>query len=338
MDHEFNEMMGFTKTEVEQLIRETITEDLPSDLMDTLTDYYNGYCFGEDGKERVFNSDMVLYYLHHYQRNHKPPRTLLDYNAVSDYGKLEKLIRFQTPEQNVDILKEIVFDGYTTAELIDSFFIGQKFDRACRQAGAEHFKSLLFYFVLVTIKDSDLGAVRLQIPNSAMTGLYFNFLMRVITEETNYVPNTKLITEAIRELAYENSCEKFTILIEGLLRSISNRDSIGFSEKEIKVAMAAYASISNLYLIKSEYEVEKKYIDLIFFPRDATSGLDILLFELKYIRKKDESEKSIVALSDAMEQLRRYGSAKEFSGKKITCWAIVFAGERCVERVNVAVG
>ena len=94
--------------------------------------------------------------------------------------------------------------------------------------------------------------------------------------------------------------------------------------------------MSNLYIIKSEYEVEGGYIDLIFFPRDTTSGLDILLFELKYIKKENESEKIIAErLSDAMEQLRRYGSDQEFSGKKITCWAVVFAGEKCVERVNV---
>jgi hypothetical protein len=110
---------------------------------------------------------------------------------------------------------------------------------------------------------------------------------------------------------------------------------MGFSEKEIKVAMAAYAGMSNLYLIKSEYEVEKRYVDLIFFPRDKTLELDILLFELKYIKKEDISKNKIEAtLSTAVEQLRTYGSAEEFSGK-VTCWALVFAGETCVERVKV---
>jgi hypothetical protein len=230
LDSEFNEMLGFTRTEVEQLIQETISDKLPSDFMDILTNYYNGYCFSKKGRERVFNSNMVLYYLYHYQRKRESPDTLLDHNAVSDYGKLDRLIRFQTPEQNLEILKEIVFDGYTTANLVERYFIGQKFE-------AEHFKSLLFYLGLVTIKETDFGFIRLQIPNSVMTGLYFDFLMRIITDETNYIPDTKFITEAIRELASESSCDKFTALIEGLLVSISNRDFIGFSEKEIKVAM-----------------------------------------------------------------------------------------------------
>ena len=329
MDSEFNEMMGFTRNEVEQLIQETISEKIPCDLMETLTDYYNGYCFSKDGNERVFNSDMVLYYLHYYKRKHKPPDTLIDRNAVSDYGKLEKFIAFQTPEQNLEILKEIVFDGYTTTELIDSFSIGQEFE-------AEHFKSLLFYFGLLTMKDVEFGTVRLQIPNSVINGLYFKFLMRLITKDAKYVPDTKLITEAMRELACEDSCEKLTILVEGLLHALSNRDSIGFSEKEIKIAVAAYIGITNMYLVKSEYEVEKRYIDLAFFPRADMPELDILLFEFKYIKSENISDKSIAKKRDeAVNQLREYGSASDFSGKAVTSWAIVFAGEKCVERIKV---
>jgi hypothetical protein len=326
----FNEMIGFTRTEVEQLIHETITEELPAGLMQTLAEYYNGYLFSEDGREHVFNSDMVLYYLDHYQQDHKPPRTLLDRNAVSDYGKLQRLITFQKPEQNLEILKEIVFNGYTTAKLIDSFSIGEEFK-------VEHFKSLLFYLGLLTIKSENFGFLRLEIPNAVMIGLYFDFLMGIITKGTGYIPDTKRIEQALYDLAYENSCELFTGLIEDFLHSLSNRDSMQFSEKEIKVAMAAYAGMSDLYFIKSEYEVEKKYIDLIFFPRDRSSGLDILLFELKYIKKKDESEGEIAKnLNEAVSQLKTYSSAQEFRGKKITCWAIVFVGETCVHQVKVS--
>ena len=324
----FNEMMGFTKTEVEYLMKETIPEDLPFDLMDTLTDYYNGYCFSKDGKERVFNSDMVLYYLDYYQQEHKPPDQLLDRNAVSDYGKLEKLIAFQNPERNREILKEIVFDGYTTSKLVDSFSIGQEFEE-------EHFKSLLFYLGLLTIKETERRRVRLQIPNLVMMGLYADFLRKIIAKETNYVPKRNEIEEAMEQLAYENKIENFIALIEGLLQSISNLDYRNFDEKYIKLAMFAYAEISDLYLIKSEYEVEGGgYIDLVFFPQTDMPELDTLLFELKYIKKEDASKETIEAKrSEALKQLIEYSSAKEFSKKKVTAWALVFAKDECVERI-----
>ena len=339
----FNEMMGFTRVEVEALIQETIPSDmLPLDLMDTLTNYYNGYLFNKNVEIRVFNSDMVLYYLNHFQQLCEPPDTLLDQNATSDYGKLEKLITFQTPEQNIEIVKKVLFDGYTSAELTERYTLGQEFQ-------ADHFKSLLFYLGLLTIKDTDLGVIRLQIPNTVIKTLYFRFLMGVVEKETKYIPDTDLITQAMRQLAYENSCEKFMALIEGLLHSFSNRDYIRFDEKYIKVAMAAYAGITKLYWIKSEYEVEDGYIDLVFLPRIDLPDLDILLFEIKYIkaskipdlsasRHGGKAGKAIEdALSDAVEQLKRYSSAAEFQGKNITCWAVVFAGEKCVRRVAVEV-
>jgi hypothetical protein len=73
-----------------------------------------------------------------------------------------------------------------------------------------------------------------------------------------------------------------------------------------------------------------------------------LLFELKYIKKGDVSkkknakssdaaaEKAIAeAISGATKQLERYGSSKEFVGRKITAFAIVFVGAECVYREKV---
>ena len=336
----FNEMMGFTKIEVEQLIEETILpEDLPADLMEILTEYYNGYRFSEDGKERVFNSDMVLYYLKDFQQYHKPPRTLLDYNAVSDYGKLEKLITFENPIQNRKILKDIVSDGYAIAKLSEKFSIGQKF-------GEEHFKSLLFYLGLLTIKESKPGYVELQIPNTAMNGLYLEFLMEIIAKETNYAPVFEQIALALNQLAYDNSCEKLTELVEGYLTSISNRDDMNFSEKEVKQAMMIYAGMSDLYVVKSEYEVQKKYIDFALLPLENTPELNTQIFELKYLKKKEVPDPTSEAgqkkinekLAEAEGQIRKYISAREFLREKTTAWAIVFVGTECAKRVNVPVG
>jgi energy-converting hydrogenase A subunit M len=332
MDRDFNEMMGFTKSEVEHLIQETISPDvLPVNLMDTLTEYYNGYCFSEDGNERVFNSDMVLYYLKHYQRHHKPPRTLPDRNAISDYGKLMGLLLFETPEDNIKTLEEVVLNGYTIAEALNDFTIGQEFEEG-------HFKALLFYLGLLTIKDADDDITKLQIPNEVMKGLYLKFIKNIITGEMKHALKTDQIKEAMRQLGVENSCEKLIILIEDLLHALSNRDSIGFDEKHVKIVMFTYAQMSELYTLKSEYEVDKRYADLVFIPQDDKLGLAIQMFEFKYIKKSDESEESIaVALAEAEQQLREYSSADEFTGKNIVCWIVIFVGDRCVKRVNVHV-
>jgi hypothetical protein len=73
-----------------------------------------------------------------------------------------------------------------------------------------------------------------------------------------------------------------------------------------------------------------QYYDIAEKNNEILQELDILLFELKYLKKEDISDKTIAEkLDEAVKQVREYGSAKEFSGKKMTCWAIVFAGEVC---------
>jgi hypothetical protein len=288
---------------------------------------------------------MVLYYLHHYQRHHKPQKELLDHNAVSDYGKLGNLMRFKTPDQNLEILKEVIFNGYTISHLVRRYSLEQQFK-------PEHFKSLLFYLGLLTIKepDSESTSFLLQIPNEVMKGLYFDFLMDIITEDEKYIPETGKIKEALRQIAREGSCEKLTVLMEALLHSLSNRDSLGFAEKDLKITLALYLLMSKVYTMKSEYEVERRYIDLVFFPEADMPELDILLFELKYIKKSDVSKKKTVkssdtakekviaeAISGATEQLKRYSSATEFSGRKIAAFAIVFVGTECVHRGKVEI-
>jgi len=335
----FNEMMGFTAAEVEQVIQETISEELPADLMHTLTEYYNGYCFSEDGKDRVFNSTMVLYYLKYYQQEHKPPKTLLDRNSLSDYGKLKELLEFENPKQNREILEEILFDGYTTTTLVDSFSIGQEFKK-------EHFKSLLFYLGLLTIKERGQSRVKLEIPNTAMVGLYFDFLLKIIAKETNYDPEDDDRDLAVEQIAHEHSCEKLVLLVEGLLHALSNLDYREFSEKNIKIMLIAYSWKNDLYNIESEYEIKGGgYIDLAFFPKDSRSELDIVLFEFKYIKKSDvpdpdsaKAKKIIAAKRDeAVKQLEIYASADNFSGKKVTCFGLVFLKDVCVERVEFTI-
>jgi len=60
-------MMGFTENEVRQMVKETVRFPMDENDMDTLMEElhknYNGYLFSEDANERLFNSDMILYYL-----------------------------------------------------------------------------------------------------------------------------------------------------------------------------------------------------------------------------------------------------------------------------------
>ena len=53
--------------------------------------YYDGYRFSPRATERVFNSDMVLYFLSEASRNAGYPESMLDPNVRTDYSRLQRL-------------------------------------------------------------------------------------------------------------------------------------------------------------------------------------------------------------------------------------------------------
>lgn len=60
-----------------------------------------------------------------------------------------------------------------------------------------------------------------------------------------------------------------------------------------------------LFSIKSEYEVNRNYPDLLIVPKDITKGYKSIMLEFKYI-KKGEKSKLREKQKEAKEQLLRY--------------------------------
>ncbi|HOW04161.1 ATP-binding protein [Methanospirillum hungatei] len=322
----FHEMMGFTEQEIRSLIGQILPADMYTpDLVRTLREYYNGYLFSEDADVRLFNSDMILYYIKSYLARHKPPEKLLDMNIASDYGKIDRLMRLKSPEQNIAVLQEILDAGCVTARLTDQFSMERRFT-------PDDFKSLLFYLGFLTIRDNMPGRVSLQIPNFVIRGIYSDFFLDVISRKAEYHPDTGSVLHAIEEIAWEGRCDKLVVLVEELLHSFSNRDYIGFDEKYIKIIIFTFAQMSNLYLVKSEYEVPDGYIDIALLAREPWNPDYNALFELKYLKMKDACEERVQeVLNDGIMQLKKYSAPPELAGlKNLKKWVLVFTGDRCV--------
>ncbi|GHT25616.1 hypothetical protein AGMMS4957_20760 [Bacteroidia bacterium] len=60
LNEKYNEMMGFTKTEVDWLMNETGVD--PAYINVDMEAYYDGYLFNKNGANRVYNPAMVLYF------------------------------------------------------------------------------------------------------------------------------------------------------------------------------------------------------------------------------------------------------------------------------------
>jgi len=158
---ELNEMTGFTSEETKYLLKEadvTNKENIEG-TMEILTENYNGYRFHKSIENKVFNSNMVLYFLDEYQRAKGLPDQLTDPNMTSDYQKLTAMFDlFDDEETKQTILEQIMSNERLETDIITNFDFSLHF-------GKEDFLSLLFYLGLLTIKgEGTLYDVQLQTP------------------------------------------------------------------------------------------------------------------------------------------------------------------------------
>lgn len=328
----FNEMMGFTEEEVRELISNTLDNELKGKNLDNLINElkknYNGYLFSIKGSKKLFNSDMVLYYLKSYEDFGEGPEDLIDKNIASDYSKLSNMIDLKNKSQNMKVLESILKGEEIIASITSQFSLEKDFDE-------DDFKSLLFYLGMLTIEDEDLGDVILTVPNNVIKELYFDFFGKKIEEEIDYEVKTSEIKGAIKNIAKKGDNSILIEIAEKTLNKLSNRDYIKFDEKYVKLIFLTYCFMSKLYLVKSEYEVESGYIDIALLKQVNIDPTYFAIFELKYISKTEYKEKGedIVKLREveAIEQLEKYQTSDELMKvKNLKKWAIVFVGDKCV--------
>ena len=107
--HQFNMMLGFSETDVREMLQYyKDARQLPgnvdiSAMIEEMRPWYDNYCFAEESLERdpkMFNCDMVLYYLRNYMDLGKSPKEMIDPNTRTDYNKMKKLIRLDKLDGN----------------------------------------------------------------------------------------------------------------------------------------------------------------------------------------------------------------------------------------------
>ncbi|MGD2091202.1 MAG: AAA family ATPase [Candidatus Aminicenantes bacterium] len=322
LDHDFNRMLGFTRDDVIEMIDYYRSKGLikhPTDyLLAVITQWYGNYLFSEDDNVRLFNSDMILYFIDNYLTRKKLPEDLIDRNVRIDYGKLRHLIivdRDQTgkarkpvPNGNFDKLNKIIEAGGTSSKIEKGFPLEKLVDE-------KNFKSLLFYLGLLTIKGPEKNKLRLEIPNETVQRLYYDYIEEAYNETGIFSLDLSKYSDLMTDMAYDGKWELlFEYLTGRMSKNISLRDLIT-GEKSIQAFLNVYLGLSDLYIIHSEKELNKGYADIVLEPFLARyEGIKYsYLLEIKYIPKtkgksQKELEKNIRQLRvEAEDQLKRYG-------------------------------
>src|SRR5262249_8658914 len=95
-DLDFHDLCGLSAAEVGGLLDQVFAEGSftlsREAVMEDLRRYYNGYLFHDEAEERVYNPDMVLYFLQGLRPPAEYPVELLDPNARTEYWRLDSLL------------------------------------------------------------------------------------------------------------------------------------------------------------------------------------------------------------------------------------------------------
>ncbi|SFE33072.1 Predicted AAA-ATPase, partial [Thermoanaerobacter thermohydrosulfuricus] len=309
---------GFTEEEVVKILEEVGIEE-KENLINNLRELYDGYKFNKNAKTRVYNPDMVLYFLAQYKNTGGYPEYLIDDNVKTDYGRLNRLTM---NEENRALLERIIKEEGIVAEIVTKFSFDRMYDE-------EYFVSLLFYMGLLTIKDSVYNVTKLTIPNYIIKTIFWEYFEKKLKEENNIKYETEEIAKATWEMAFQGDIKPFVEFIStNILNRLSNRGIVKFDEKYIKVILFSYLTISNVYRPISERETEGGYID-IYLERDIRIP-DVKyewLIELKYI-KKSEKDKVDKIKEEGIKQLKRYRESRGLKERKDVKQAlIIFIGK-----------
>ncbi|MDR1119844.1 MAG: ATP-binding protein, partial [Dysgonamonadaceae bacterium] len=315
----YNEMMGFTQEEVEWLMRETGVDE--SCINIDIQTYYNGYLFHKDGKHRVYNPAMMLYFFNQIIEFGTPPEDIVDLNLKTDYGRLRRLVQ---NDNNRETLTQIMKENSIVAEIQKKFSIDMLNDD-------DYFVSLLFYMGLLTIKEPYLTQLKLTIPNYSIRTLYWEYITK-ITRETSPDLNieSRPLNEAIYALAMDGNLERFIAYVsENAFGKLSDYDLRRFDEKYIQILLLAYLFMSKIYVPMSEYEAVPGRTDIYLQRSPLLPQIKYeWALELKYC-KTDASEAEITARQEAgRAQVEQYLASHRLGGRPdLKAAVIVFIGK-----------
>jgi len=333
---EFNQMLGFTAEEVRTIIKKICVECQDVEVVDCqkmfgdLCRYYDGYLFSKESSTRVFNPDMILYFVSEFIRSKrcKYPDNLIDSNIISDYTKIQQMFKVGDYEKNLEKLDELLKEKQLTARLTDINLLDRN---RFRSFTTSDFISLLFFLGIITIKGAHGTNLKFVIPNYCIEQLYQEFFIRIIEQRSNVKIEVATLEDCLYEMSQNADIKPLVKMVESFLHGLSFRDFQKFDEKYVKLAILAYLSLTNLYITKTEYEVEDGYVDLALFERSPYEVKYQFAFEIKYLKKSEQDKPKLEAkYSEALEQMQKYRQSNEFTAAtNLKTFILIFVGDKC---------
>ncbi|OBR95012.1 putative AAA-ATPase [Clostridium ragsdalei P11] len=318
LSSEYSEYFGFTEEEVEETLKYYGIEA----NMEELTNWYNGYIFGD---RVIYNPWSVLNYVKRWKDGFKPywtntssndlVKTLVTKGGADLKGDLEELIKGRSIEKRIN--EDIVMGE------IDK--------------NTENVWSFLLFsgYLKVVKKRIDMGEMycNLSIPNMEVNYLYRQIILGWFKESINNdkfnIMLKSLVTGDIKTFG--------KILKDFVKNSMSYFDAAGSESEKVYHAfvLGMLLGLGDNYEVKSNRESGYGRYDVMVIPKDI-SKIGIVI-EFKKVDEDDEEDLEKAADS-ALKQIRDKDYKSELIEKDIKNiieLGIAFEGKKVLVKENV---
>ncbi|MDO4165392.1 MAG: ATP-binding protein [Bacteroides sp.] len=308
----FNMMLGFSEEDVRTMLNYykdagLLKADIEA-MIAEMKPWYDNYCFAEESLDRdpkMFNCDMVVYYLKNYLELGTSPKQMLDYNTRTDYTKMKRLIELDgMGDEQRSIIREIAAEGkfYSTINL--TFPAERIYDKG-------NFVSLLYYYGMLTMTGTYGDMLELSIPNNNVRKQYYEYLL------TEYQNNDVRLDFNKLRMAYYDMAFKgqwrpaLQMMADAYSKTSSVRTGIE-GERNLQGFFTAYLSINSYYLTAPEVELNHGYCDLFLMPDHVRypQTAHSYIVELKYLSAKATDAQAETQWQEAAEQIHHYAEGE----------------------------
>jgi hypothetical protein len=292
----FNELCGFTEQEVRDLLNNILNEDEQcTRALTMMRTFYNGYRFHAKAQRSVYNPTLTLYFVRALIEEHDFPSNLLDENLAMDRNKLRYIAELAHGQEV--IMQALADETPIMVEQLSERFGVEDMIKGTKDQ--TFMASLLYYFGMLTLQSglSPLGKLRLTIPNLVARKLYLERLNESLLQADFTLRQQQ--DDATDALFLRADLQPLCHLIERCyFTKLSNRDYRWSNELTIKLAFMMLLYNDHLYMMVSETESGRRYVDLSLIVRPDMrqfQALDLVL-EFKYL--------SLAKLGMSAEQLK----------------------------------
>ena len=172
------------------------------------------------------------------------------------------------------------------------------------------FPSLLFYYGMLTIKDTIGSRLILGIPNNNVRKQYYNYILEEYDKLGNFV-NILNLRDYFDSMAVDGNWRDTLQYMADCYKNLSSvRDCIE-GERNIQGFFLAYLNLNDYYYTAPEVEVAHGYCDFFMLPNLTHYHANhSYILELKYMAKKDYTDEAAEQQwQKAVEQINGYAAA-----------------------------